>query len=1315
MREREYYERQLSLLADVEGTRDAAVRKQEEMEAFLGDRLPRNLRGDDRVTYDNLVYELNDILRKMELQEIVDNYDELQTALTSEEAMDQELAAVDEIIDYRTRAREGGNTERAKDEATGAATAEPGKTFTAHPAIHEVDLTVDRGQDVVNETVEKARAQIRMNEKGRTTYSGSGLAASKQIATLRALLNSGREISTAQRNTINGMIRAFEKIIDREYDIEAQRQEREQGDEEEEVEVVTEVEKEVVAKDHIREKIAEQERLRELAQIRIRMMEIRSRQDDPNTPEEERITIENERAGLQTRAEELLGIGDGSPNLPDLEAQRSKLTEAERASLEAERAKIREEAQDEIDYADDVIPVLRELEQLENVPGLDFEAIDAAEVDKRLAEYRKQLAELEAQRGGGDDSPEMSDEELERRIKELEQEIQDEWNFRAHQENGMEEHADDKLEKLQEELKKLKDEQQKRKDRKELEGMSDEDIANRINEINGEIQDEWNFRAHQENGMEEHQDDKLEKLQEELKKLQDEQKRRKNQNELDGMSDEDIANRLKEIDEEIQDEWNFRAHQENGMEEHPDDKIEKLQEEKRKLQEEQERRKGKDDKDPELDRKIKRLKNIIKELESLERQKVKVKEVTKKKKRKKRKHPEPKPIPEPGGREPPGPIPPEPPKPPKPPKDKLPRHWVEIMADLQTESSGSIATYFHNMGKIQPFRMGITIWAFPIKGVMKGVGKLVGDGMLGVNRKKAVMRENLKKLIEEHPEEFDILVDGLTETNMRQYKVNEAFLDVVQEALTAREDLRKQKAIENDNVVKEAMSQVEDEIKRLRRSLDDPALTDDRRLVLQQQLTQQSLVYSTLGVQHAGYLAEQEAADKRVTDFDRGKTGKSTRKMNIQGWLAGSFNPDNREVHKQEAEMRRQMREAAAAGDVTKVTEMERQIEDLHEDNTHEIQLLRGTRFEGRARISRGKHKVEEVHQRSNDADQTKGRELIATIMTGVTLASVYHRWQANQDLQRQVDDHLDQHNQDIRATNSHNQGVQQEINQANTHNQGVQQDIDATNLHNQGVQQQINQANAHNQALGQQISGTRGTVTESQVRDAGVTEIHRSNAETYAIHHEAEFVRDNTPGVGFNHGGSDDAIHAAQPGMTASRTAAEQGSLTDITREATQASQRAQQAAQEVLPDVQPFTTVPGKGQFVNSEYIENLQHLASGGTSSYQLLQQLFKSVQQMGDPELVTGTVQDVSSTVQTVSGTIQDASEISSLVLSMPAGAMVDWLPFVTALVNTAHLEQQKAERSKTQYEREKKEREAQRAAKDNERDDQPTTEDQGHEM
>lgn len=58
------------------------------------------------------------------------------------------------------------------------------------------------------------------------------------------------------------------------------------------------------------------------------------------------------------------------------------------------------------------------------------------------------------------------------------------------------------------------------KDNKEIEfrGITDDDLKAKLDELNAELADEWNFRAHQENGMEEHQDDKLNEIQAEIDK-----------------------------------------------------------------------------------------------------------------------------------------------------------------------------------------------------------------------------------------------------------------------------------------------------------------------------------------------------------------------------------------------------------------------------------------------------------------------------------------------------------------------------------------------------------------------------------------------------------------------------------------------------------------------------------------------------------------------------------------------------------------------------------------------------------------------------
>ena len=1089
MRERAYYEQQLALLDTVEGTREAAVRKQEEIETFLAGRLPARLRGDNRVAYDNLVYELNDIIRKMELQQIVDNYDELQTAVTSEEALTQELASVDEIIEYRTRASSGGNTERAREEATGRTTAEPGKTYTATPTLHEVDLTVDAGQAIVNETVEKAKAQIRMNEKGRTTYSGSGLAASKQVATLRALLNSGRTLTREQRNTINGMIRAFERIIDREYDIEAQRREREQGDEEEEVEVVTETEKEVVRKDHIREKIAEQERIRELAQIRIRMMEIRSRQDDPNTPEEERNSLENERAGLQARAEDLLNIPRANPSGPDVEAQRSKLTEAERAALEEERAKVREEAQEEIDYADDVIPVLQELEQLENVPGLDFEAIDAAEVDKRLEELRRRLEELLAQRGDdGNEYDGMSDEDIENRLKEIEQEIQEEWNFRAHQENGMEEHEDDKLQQLQDEQKKLQAEQKRRKEqgkdfeKKEIYSGAIGD-GPRSNKTPEEIAIEQ-FNKYQES----------------------------------------IGSDVRFDPDKHEIEFSDGADGENYTD-YPMTEFKVLE----KIAKEKQR-------DPKLDREIKRLKNIIKELESLEREKVKVKDISKKKRKKRRKHPEPKPIPGPGGREPP-PIPPPPP----PGKEDLDygdyteerQKKLDLIAQTEDKHIGTWDTIMRRNSKIPIFtKMNIgsaavgigaglgvaallagspavvlaapavvTVGALPIvvSAGMKAVGA-IHSAIAGTFGKEKAMREKIDAM---DREDFDLLVSNMLENgDIGTEKYGEVYLECIRDRL--------QKEVQADNkAIREAM---DPDVRALAEKLERGeilSVTDRKKLF-------------------SDKWRKITANNARFTEFDNALKAKSHTRMNTRGRIFGTFNGDRTEFNQESARLHRKIREAKTQEEIDKAAQ------EYEEYRAGQVETKRVPRViawmvgDGKADkgIINDAQQVQildrEVRGYAEDKREPMFMKNVARLvhsaMAGIVAAMPAV---AKVHAQRQTD----AANQQIDADNQKNQGANQANQQANQANQQADQANQMANQTNQ-------QANATNASARTEIARIEQDL-RSAPSDQAIDDYTRMMInDKFLTSHNGEFVRDQL-GL-FNHGGSDALAHQDVEALTA-------------------------------------------------------------------------------------------------------------------------------------------------------------------------------------
>ena len=916
---------------------------------------------------------------------------------------------------------------------------------------------------------------------------------------------------------------------------------------------------------------------------------------------------------------------------------------------------------------EDVLPVLRELESLENVPGLDFEAIYASEVDTRIENYREDLARLHR------NDPRQQLQDNRRRQREIESRVNEINNLIG----GLEPGRDAvRLENLLNERSRLGREYGTLRLREEqwlklnpTVDMTDEELL----QENDRRQRIGEVKANKERLENELQAAEMER-QAIRSKYQDGMTQDEEENDPSAELDE-LEQRISQLRSEIEKADAELANDNSEFKDVPQELITDALDRRAKQNREQER-----------------LENIIDELESLQRERAVIKDIEKENDPEYKggdtpghggdgleheggdgsehgegdgsEHGEGDDSEREGGDDPEheGEDDPEhegeddPEHEGEDDQKKSPRHWVEIMAETQTQSSGSITTAFHKVGKIQPFRMGLTIWMEPMKLAMKGAGKLFGDVLGRAESKKREMVENVRGLSDE---EFEILVNGLTETNMRQYKVNEIYLDAVQEVLEERENAKKQAAINDDNVIKSALAQTEDRMNEIDKELQDPAILPDRKLELESEKAKCAITYSVLNIQHnAAYNREMEA-DKRMTDFDRGKVGKSTRKMNIQGWFAGSFNPDNREVHQEEAKYRKEAREAADRGDTVAVVEAQRKIDEIQEENTNVIQFLEGTRFESRARINRGKHTVEEVHSRANDADQTKGRELMATAMAAVTFANMYKTWQANQDMQQQVDAHLNQHNQEVRNVNAQNQQVQQSI----------------------------DNANAHNSQLGQDISATKSSVSSQEINQAGIGEIHRNNAATYSVRHEAEFVRDNTPGIGFNHGGSDEAIHAAQAGMTQARQNAENGGFASIQQEVQASAARVQDAAKDVLPDIQGFTSIAGKSGYINSEYVTNLQSIVNGSPDNFTLLSNLFSSVQKLGDPAQVVGTIGDV--------------SEIAPLVLSTSSGTMMNILPFVTAMANATHLEVQKSKMNLERQRQEQREKQAQKEAKKDE--------------
>lgn len=877
--------------------------------------------------------------------------------------------------------------------------------------------------------------------------------------------------------------------------------------------------------------------------------------------------------------EEELGVQAEQENEGEQNEQRGDFTgsngsnQVEQVEIDAvEKEKIRKrvleyealrEQDEKYQKGQDVLPVLDELEILDEIPNIDVRAIYADELLERIEKYKRQLAELENTSGAQNNSS-ISNELI----------------------------------------------------------LQIEDINKQLVEIEAQVKENPNFDAEsiERTKLEVKKFNLQKSLREQLQKDKESRRNPKDIiNEIEG-----INKQLAEIEAQVEERPNFDA-----------ESIErtKLETEKFNLQKElKETLKYENEQEKDNSREKQRLTNIIEELESLYNERIKIKES-------KENENENSGIQENNLTQ-------------KLPEDKkVPKHWVEIMAETQTQSTGSIMQYFHNMGKVQPFRMGLTIWAAPIKLGMKGIGKIVGDGFGKVSSKQNEMVEKLRNL---PSEEFETLVDGLTETNVRQYKVNENYLEAVLVVLRERENAKKEIAIENDNTIREALNQISIDRRKTKRELMKP-LSPEKEVDLRIQLERQNMTESMLMAQHVTEYDKQVRADERVINLERAKTGKSTSKMNIQGWLLGSFNPDNRELHTKMAEIYKTRREAEEAGDLFTINESNKRLEDMKDDNTDEIKLLQSTRFASRARINRGLHTAEEAHRKPSDASQNKGRELIATIMAGVAFADLARHTRVKDSQQDQISQQQDKINQQIEQYNA-------KIKDINESNKSLQNEIDAANRVNAQVSNNINTA--------------KGTVTENDLASAATAEINRNNAFTYAARHEREFLNDNTPGVGFNHAGSDDAIHAAQGSMTSAREASQaSGDVNILMQHAKDTYNNARQTANDVLPDVANFTSIPGKDVFVNSEYVANLQNIVSSSTDSLTMMKQLFDATNQIGD--------------VSQIAGTIQSVSEMSPILLETSTATATNILPFMTSMANLVELESKKAHmQEKKQKDKEK---------------------------
>lgn len=433
-----------------------------------------------------------------------------------------------------------------------------------------------------------------------------------------------------------------------------------------------------------------------------------------------------------------------------------------------------------------------------------------------------------------------------------------------------EKHADYMVERyrfMQDAYKKMMDLYNKNENK--FEKLTNDELEQKLSELNEELTDEWNFRAHQENGMEEHQDNKIDEIQKEIENIKKELKEREN-NPLRGLSDEELEAKKKELYAKIvnPDDYHFRAHQENGMEGYEEDEIDKALKE---IQNEIDRRKKANSK--EKPEQIDQPMMILKDKDK---------------------------IPEP--------------TPPSKPKTNLPlRSGLQVYRDLLNETGyikGSKAIRYHDWCD----KFGI-IGKLPAAIIRKVTG-----------RKKEINRmvEILDDMQENNPEDFELLMDDFLlkdndTVNIMEHKVNEILLMAVEKK--CQKDFAEQdKQLEGfERALDSKYNKLNEELEKAQ---------GDKIIEINEQL-------AAIGETKAKIHARRQKLESRPRRLKEGREDKSLdRKNNIKGKFRANRNPDNRKEINELADIELKALVGKATGDKAKEYKARQEMEEYKDAET---------------------------------------------------------------------------------------------------------------------------------------------------------------------------------------------------------------------------------------------------------------------------------------------------------------------------------------------------------------------------------------------
>ena len=229
---------------------------------------------------------------------------------------------------------------------------------------------------------------------------------------------------------------------------------------------------------------------------------------------------------------------------------------------------------------------------------------------------------------------------------------------------------------------------------------------------------------------------------------------------------------------------------------------------------------------------------------------------------------------------------------------------------------------------------------------------------------------------------------------MKQYKVNNAYLDVVRTRLGRERGA----AIELYNAKAESAYNRMNELEKIGKE----NWTEEQRKEYNAEID----VYTKCVKEGKKCVAE-------LDTFDEGAKKKSSAYRNISGWFLAKFNPDNREANEKMAKLAKARREAVEQGKGNEANEYTKKMEDELRNNT---EIVGGKRNF----LDRGIFSFEGPVEFLNRGQQTKGR-LLLTDLAIITSAIKAFTQSRENDANNQI---IEEHNNHLKQVNKANTNI---------------------------------------------------------------------------------------------------------------------------------------------------------------------------------------------------------------------------------------------------------------------------------------------------